>query len=40
VLRLARERDELRFVADQRGCPTSTADAAAPTVLTGRLTPR
>jgi dTDP-4-dehydrorhamnose reductase len=28
VLRLARERDELRFVADQRGCPTSTADVA------------
>ena len=28
VLRLARERDELRFVADQRGCPTATADVA------------
>ena len=28
VLRLARQRDELRFVADQRGCPTSTADLA------------
>jgi dTDP-4-dehydrorhamnose reductase len=28
VLRLARERDELRFVADQRGCPTATADIA------------
>lgn len=28
VLRLARERDELRFVADQHGCPTATADIA------------
>lgn len=28
VLRLARERDELRIVADQRGCPTGTADIA------------
>jgi dTDP-4-dehydrorhamnose reductase len=28
VLRLAGEKDELRFVADQRGCPTATADIA------------
>ena len=32
VLRLARERDELRIVADQHGNPTATADLAAAVV--------
>lgn len=33
MLRLSAERDELRVVDDQRGCPTFTADAA-PTIRT------
>jgi dTDP-4-dehydrorhamnose reductase len=42
VLRLAQEHVELRFVADQRGCPTSTADiadailCAAPRLVAGQ----
>ena len=33
VLKLAQEREELRYVADQRGCPTSTADFAEAILL-------
>lgn len=41
VLRLARERDELRFVADQNGCPTATADIAqAILAITPRIAAR
>jgi dTDP-4-dehydrorhamnose reductase len=37
MLRLAKERDELTIVADQRGCPTGTADLAAAIL---RIAPR
>jgi len=38
VLKLGREREQLRMVADQYGCPTSAADLAATIVhLCGRL---
>ena len=37
MVRLAQQRDELRVVADQRGCPTSTIDLASAIV---RIAPR
>lgn len=37
MLRLAQERDELRVVADQRGCPTSTRDLGSAIL---RIAPR
>jgi dTDP-4-dehydrorhamnose reductase len=37
IVRLAQEREELRIVADQRGCPTSTRDLASAIL---RIAPR
>jgi dTDP-4-dehydrorhamnose reductase len=36
VLRLTREQNELRIVADQRGCPTATADIAGAVLAIAR----
>lgn len=37
IANLARDRDELRVVADQRGCPTPAADLATAIIEIGRL---
>jgi len=38
ILRLCREREELRIVADQRGCPTAASDVAGATLaIAGEL---
>lgn len=35
IMRLAAEREELQVIADQRGCPTGTADLAAAILIAG-----